>query len=67
MEVLDVSDTDSSDSDDLTTPLYSSMMVVSSSVTKATTKRRTMQLRGMIGKQEILVLVDSGSILLCQC
>ena len=50
LEVLDVSDTDSSDSDDLTTPLYSSMMVVSSSVTKATTKRRTMQLRGMISK-----------------
>ena len=63
MEVLDVSDTDSSDSDDLTTPLDSSLMAVSSpSMTKSTTKRRTMQLRGMIGKQDVLVLVDSGSI-----
>ena len=62
LEVLDYSDEDTSDSEDLTTPETSSLMAVSDPATTIPTKRRTMQLRGMIGKQEVLALVDSGSI-----
>jgi hypothetical protein len=61
LEVLDYSDGESSDEGDLTTPADSSLMSVASP-SKAGSRRRTMQFKGMIGKQEVLLLVDSGSI-----
>ena len=59
LEALDCSD---DDSDDLNQPMDSSMMAVSGSTTASPLKRRTMQLQGFMGKQEVLILVDSGSI-----
>jgi len=58
LEVLECSDEAESD-DDITTPLDSSLMVVSPPTVPSPIKRRTMQFRGLIGKQEVLVLVDS--------
>lgn len=60
--MLDYSDSDSSDEDDMSRPADSSLMAVADSLHKPQKRRRTMQCRGLIGKQEVLVLVDSGSV-----
>jgi len=61
LEVIDYPDTYESDSDDITTPVGSSLMAIADECSSLTKHRRTMQLRGLIGKQEVLILVDSGS------
>ncbi|XP_039794631.1 uncharacterized protein LOC120660271 isoform X2 [Panicum virgatum] len=58
LEVLDYSDSDISDDTELGSPAEDSLMAV----TATPQKRRTMQFKGLVGKQEILILVDSGSI-----
>lgn len=60
--MLDCSDEEIYDESDLGSPADSSLMAVSDAVPSQPKKRRTMQLQGLIGKHEVLVLVDSGSI-----
>ena len=62
LEVLDHSDGDTSDDGDLCSPVDSSLMALSTASVPTQKKRRTMQLQGFIGKQEVLILVDSGSV-----
>ena len=51
-----------SDDGDLCSPVDSSLMALSTASVSTQKKRRTMQLQGFIGKQEVLILVDSGSV-----
>ena len=62
LEVLDFSDDDNTSHDDTTTATNSPVMVVSDAAQVPPAKRRTMQLKGLMGKQKVLILVDSGSI-----
>jgi hypothetical protein len=61
LEVLDTSDGDSSKDGDLANPTDSSLMALSDSTAPSQKKRKTMQLQGLVGKQKVLILVDSGS------
>jgi hypothetical protein len=47
-----------SDSEDITTPVGNSLMAVSDDSQSLKKRRRTMQFRGLVGKQEALILVD---------
>lgn len=58
LEVIDYSDSDDSDTADLGSSADASLMVVNDTQQK----RHTMQFKGLVGKQEILVLVDSDSV-----
>jgi hypothetical protein len=62
LEVIDYSDSDTSDDADLDAPAEASLMAVSAPSAVVQHKRRTMQFQGYIGKQEVLILVDSGSV-----
>ena len=62
LEVLDTSDGDSSEDGDLANPTDSSLMALSDSTAPSQKKRKTMQLQSLVGKQEVLILVDSGSV-----
>lgn len=61
LEVIDYTDHSESDSDDISTPPENSLMAVSDDSSSLKKHRRTMQFRGLIGKQEVLIMVDSGS------
>lgn len=61
LEVLDCSDDRTSDDELLTSPVDSSLMAVAPTQ-PVLKKRRTMQFKGLIGKQEVLILVDFGSV-----
>jgi len=61
LEVIDYTDHSESDSDDISTLAENSLMAVSDDSSSLKKHRRTMQFRGLIGKQEVLILVDSGS------
>lgn len=61
LEVIDYPEYSESDSDDITTPVGNYLMAVSDDSLSLKKHRRTMQFRGLIGKLEVLILVDSSS------
>ncbi|RLN30751.1 hypothetical protein C2845_PM05G19660 [Panicum miliaceum] len=61
LEVIDYPEEADSNSEDITTPVGNSLMAVSDDSPSLTKRRRTVQFRGLVGKQEALILVDSGS------